>query len=808
MKRYLKIALRLLARERLYALLNVSGLALGFACCLMLGLYLWSELTYDRHFPNYERIYRIATQTAYGDGRSADMAITSSPLGPMLAEEHPEYFKSFVRFRAVSRPHPIMLRHEEEKAYWDNVYLADENVFDVFKHDIVYGDPHTALSKPASIAISRRMAQRYFGNENPIGRTLSPDGGDPRNVTLVFEDLPENSHLRYDALVTYKGEGAEVPTDFTQRLQRLLAMGNFEYTYVVLAEGADPREYPRLSEAFAEKYLKFALQMGNFKWKTWIEPIAEVHLNPELEYDLPHGNRIYLFAFAAVAAFILVVACINYVNLATARAAQRTRAIGLRKILGAGRGALIAQFLGESVLFALLATVLGVVLVEVLLSLPAATALFGKALTLDLFGRPWLALGVLAFGVVVGLLAGLYPAMYLSSFMPLTALVGRYQPGGLRLRETLVFIQFAISIGVISCTLLMGQQMHFIANKGLGFDKENRVLFTLRGRELIERDRLIAVELQKIPGVVGVATSSFMMGRDIPSATGKAEGNDGVMADLGFSMLLVGDDFIPVMGIEVVEGRDFSRRLLTDVGASYIVNETLARRMGWDKPLGKRLAFGAGAYPGPVIGVVKDFNYKSLRTGIEPLIIVRGSDQADTQRFMVVSLAPAGIHATLQQIRKLFAELDPAHPFEYTFIDEDLERLYTSEERLMKLIGIFAAICILVACLGLFGLAASATQQRTKEIGVRKVLGATTLSIILLLARRVLVLIAAGAVVASIVAWFAMQGWLSGFAYRAALNPAWLLLAALGAGAVALLTIAMQSWRTAHGDPVEALRYE
>jgi putative ABC transport system permease protein len=504
---------------------------------------------------------------------------------------------------------------------------------------------------------------------------------------------------------------------------------------------------------------------------------------------------------------ILGVACINYVNLATARAAQRTRAIGLRKILGARRASLIAQFLGESVLFALLATVLGVILVEVLLSLPAVSTLFGKTLTLDLFGKPLLGLAVLAFGLCVGLLAGLYPAVYLSSFMPLTALVGRYQPsGGLRLREVLVFVQFAISIGVIACSLLMGQQMRFIANQGLGFEKENRVLVALHGRELVAREALITTELEKQPGVLGVATSGTIMGRDMDVTTGKVENNAGTMSDFGFSFIRVGDDFIPVMGIELVQGRDFSRRLLTDVGAAFIVNETFVRAMGWTDPLGKRIVPGAGGMsPGLVIGVVKDFNFKSLRTSIEPLVMFR--NLSDT-RLMIVSIAPEGIRETLQYIQKVFAELDPTHPFEYTFLDEDLDQLYVSEARLMRLIGIFAAICILIACLGLFGLAASATEQRTKEIGIRKVLGASTLTIILLLARRVLVLIAASAAVASIVAWLAMQEWLSGFAYRAALNPYYLLLAALGAGALALLTIALQSWRTAYGDPVAALRYE
>ena len=819
MKRYLKIALRTLAREKLYTLLNVSGLALGLACCLMLALYLWGELTYDRHNVNHERIYRIGTHITFGDGRSSDFAVTSNALGVMLAEEYPDYFKTYVRFRKLSRPNPVVLRHEDQVAYWDDVYVADQNVFEVFTHQIVYGDPRTALAQPSSIAISRRVAQRYFGNENPIGRTLTNDAGNSVTVTLVFEELPENSHLRYDALIAYKGARFEIPPDITTRLALLTSLGNFEYTYVVLADGADPREYAQLIQTFNDKYLKTVLRIGNLQWRNWLDPLTSIHLNSDLEYDLPTGNRTYLYAFAAVAAFILAVACINYVNLATARAAQRTRAIGLRKILGEGRGALIAQFLGESVLFALLATVLGVILVEVLAPLPAVTALFGKTLALDLFGRPLLGLVVLAFGASVGLLAGLYPAVYLSSFLPLTALVGRYQPsGGLRLREALVFVQFAISIGVIGCTLLMSQQMRFIASKGLGFDKENRLLLTLRGADLIEREDLIATELEKHPGVLGVATCTRIMGSDIGLANGKAENNEGVMTDFPFSLTTVGDNFIPVMGIELVQGRDFSRRLLTDIGAAYIVNETFVRTMGWNDPIGKRIGIGAAAInQGPVIGVVKDFNFKSLRTSIEPFAMFRNDNdfsrlpadfRAVQQRVMVVSLAPENIGETLRHVQDLFAKLDPAHPFEYTFLDEDLDRLYTSEQRLMRLIGIFAAICIFVACLGLFGLTASATEQRTKEIGVRKVLGASTITIILLLARRVLVLIAAGAAVASVISWVAMQEWLSGFAYRATLNPAYLLLAALGAGAVALLTIALQSWRTAHGDPVEALRYE
>ncbi|HZF29495.1 MAG TPA: FtsX-like permease family protein [Gammaproteobacteria bacterium] len=813
MKSYLKVALRNLRREKLYALLNVSGLALGIACCLALGLYLWTELTYDLHHVNHDRIYRVENYIEFADGRGSDFAITAPSLGPMLAEEYPDYFASYVRFRKSSS---AVLRHEDQVAYWDDMYVADAAVFEVFTHKVVWGDRSTALTRPNTIAISRRVARRYFGDENPVGQSLANDGGVQMEVTLVFEELPENTHLRYDALIAYKG-GLDIPPDMATR--RALLGSPSEFTYVTLAKNADPGKFRAMAQAFYVKHMESIFRTGNLKWNGWLEPLAEIHLNAGLEYDRPTGNRLYLYAFASVAIFILAIACINYVNLATARAAQRTRAIGLRKILGAGRASLIAQNLGEAVLFSLLATVLGVIMVEVLLPLPPVTALFGKSLTLDLFGRPMLALGVVGFGLLVGVVAGLYPAVYLSSFAPLSALVGRYQPGGgLRLRETLVFLQFAISIGVIACTLLMGQQLRFIASKGLGFEKENRVLVTVRGADVIEREELIATELEKNPRVLGVTTAAAMMGQNMGILTGKVENNEGAIIDFGFSLNTVGNDFTAVMGIELVAGRDFSRRLLTDVGAAYVVNETFVGAMGWKDAIGKRIALGgSGINPGHVVGVVKDFNFKSLRTAVEPLAMFRNDNDFSqlprAQRpyqtqLMVVSVAPQAIGETLGQIQKLFAELDPGHPLQYTFVDAVLDKLYLSEQRLMKLIGIFAAICIFVACLGLFGLAASTTEQRTKEIGIRKVLGASTLEIILLLSRRVLALIGAGAVVASAVAWLAMHQWLSGFAYRTTLNPAYFVLAAFGGGAVALLTIALQSWRTAHGDPVEALRYE
>jgi putative ABC transport system permease protein len=453
---YLKVALRNVRREKLYAVLNITGFALGIASCLLLGVYLWGEFTYDRHHANHERIYRVAQRSTLPNGDQASFAMTSSSLGPMLVEDFPEVIEQLVRFYQFRVGQRTLLRAGDEVDYWSDTYVADDNVFDVFTHDIVYGDPRTALTQPATIAISRSVAQRYFGTENAVGRTLENAVGTPFTVTLVFEDLPANTHLRYDALFAFKGVFA-VSDDVTVRRRMLNSLDT--YTYVVLREGYDPNAWAALSAQFEDRHMA-GLREAGFRWESRFQPLADIHLNSDLEVDRPTGNPLYLYSFAAVGLSLLLITCINYVNLATARAAKRARTIGLRKILGADRAALTAQLLAEAVLFALLATVLGVVAVEAVIALPSVTALFGKPLELDLLGNPLLAVAIVGFGAFVGLVAGLYPALYLSSFVPVAAFATRYRgAGGLRLREALVFVQFMISVGVIASTLVITAQM-------------------------------------------------------------------------------------------------------------------------------------------------------------------------------------------------------------------------------------------------------------------------------------------------------------------------------------------------------------
>ena len=819
---YLKIAWRSLYREKLYAAINISGLGLAIACSIVLALYLESELTYDRHNVLHEQIYRVDNSFGIGGAAADPFAITSPVLGEMLKESYPEIL-DVVRFRPTAQGEGTtqLIRTEDQGYYWEDVYFADDNVFEIFTHEILYGDPATALVDPLSVAVSETFARRYFGDENPLGKTVTTDAGQPLSISLVFADLPDNTHMRYDMLLSYNASFLQTPQDTTQRRQALIGFGI--YTFLLMPEGYDPQDFDEISAEFYDRNIRQTIEAAGGSWRAWLEPLAGIHLYASGAYDRPHGNVYYIYGFAAVGIFILVVACINYVNLSTARAARRARSVGIRKILGVSRSALIVQFLGEAVLFALLAAVAGVVLVELVLSFTPLEALIGKDLDLDLIGDPMLAAAILGFSLLLGIVAGLYPAVYLSSWAPLTALVGstRASRGNVLFRQVLVFTQFAISISVIAATLLMAAQMRYIQNKSLGFSPENRLMVSVRGVDLIERLPAIIADLETDSRILGITTMQSVMGQTFPINVLGFEGADGAIERVTMSHMPVGEGFLEVMDMELVTGRDFSQRLLTDVGQSVIVNEAMVRRMGWDEPLGKQaLVPGggpSGVGQGRVIGVVSDFNFQSLRSQVEPLAMYpsvddfSGIDEINrpfVRRFLMLNVAGAEVAPVLRMLEEKFAELDPAHPFEYLFLDDALNDLYVSETNLMTLVAIFAGVCILIACLGLYGLSAFTTEQRTKEIGIRKVLGASSLQIVVMLARNILLLVLAGAVVASIGAAFAIDEWLASFAYRAGINPLVFILATVVAMTVAFATIALQSAGTARSDPANALRYE
>ena len=815
MRNYLVVLFRVIQRERLYAAINVAGLALGVACCVILGLFLWSELSYDRHFDNHAHIFRIVNE--FNAGGSQDrFATTSRALGPMLAADYPA-IRTLVRFQSNGGGNGstggLAIHHGNDTYYWQNSYLADDNVFQVFSHKIIYGNPQTALKDASSVAVSESFAKKYFGNANPIGEMVTTDSGTVARITLVFADLPPNTHLKYDLL--FSGNSAYLRDSDDPTTRRLSLWSPSVYTYLVLAPGFDPGAWPRISDEFYKRYMAATGKTINGTWHSWLQPLTSIHLHSDIGYDQPTGNSMYLYGCAAVALFILVVACINYMNLATARATRRAHSVGIRKILGASRLSLGAQFLGEAVLFSLLAEGLGLAIAEVSLRLTGINSLMGQQVSLDVAEHSALVAALIGLGVLMGLLTGIYPAVYLSSWAPLSAINSKSASsmGNLRLREILVLVQFTISVAVIACTMLMAAQLRYIAGMSLGFKKENQLVVTLRGVSTIEKINTIRSELARNGAVLGAAEAMVIMGEPPALLLISMENNERTLTPFATYNMPIGSDFVRVMGLTIVQGRDFSRRLLTDVGSNFLVNEAAVRKMGWTEPLGKRVQLGN--VTGRVVGVVRDFNFKSLHTLVEPLVMYPLVDdfvsvpevfRAYQQRLLIVNVSGRDVDKTVRYVEEVMAKVDPKHPFEYQFLDDSLDNLYRAEHRLAKLIGIFASICIFIACLGLFGLAAFTTEQRTREIGVRKVLGATTWQIISLLCRRILVLVAIASGLAAMLSYFAMDEWLTGFAYRTGINPLLFVLAGAAAAAVACITVALQSYRVASADPVVALR--
>ena len=819
---YFVVLLRTFRRERLYAAINIAGLALGVASCLILGLFLKSELTYDRHYQGHENMYRVVNEFTTA-GKTETFAITSDALGPMIAAEYPAVIKSYVRFRSNTNNGGIAMRSSEapdEAVYYENSYFVDDNVFDLFPQRILQGDPKTALKDGQTIAISETVAKRFFGSAaNAMGKTLMSDSGNANKVTLVFADLPPNTHMKYDLLWSFNRAFLQLNDNPSVRRRQLSGPQALTYTYLKMDPSFRQSEWARMSSDFATKNFADVLKSLNIEWRSWLQPMREIHLQSEVGYDLPNGNRAYLFGCAAVALIILAIASINYMNLATARATRRARSVAFRKILGASRLSLAVQFLGEALVFTLFALVLAAALVALVLKFTPINALMDGKVIFNLVEDPTLALWVLGLGLGVGLLSGLYPAFYLSSWAPLTALTGKQVSGkgNLHMREFLVLVQFTISAGAIACTLLMIAQMHYLTSRPLGFERENRLMVSLRGASTVEKIPAIRSELLRDASIKGVAVASQTPenGDRANITIVQTENAKGAMEQQLFNILQLGEDYEKVMGLKLLEGRDLSARLLTDVGTNVLVNETLVKKMGWTEAIGKRVAVGGGGNEGRVIGVVKDFHFKSLHHAMDPLVMLQLNNDMSRineinkpfqQRHLIIEVAPGRTSQVLAHARSVMAEADPRHPFEFKFLDEALDEQYKAETTLTRLIGIFATVSIFIACMGLFGLAAFTTEQRAREIGTRKVLGATAWQIIGLLARRILVLVLVASVLAAVASYFAIDEWLTGFAYRAGINPLIFLLSTALAAAVAYATVAAQSWRTANADPVTTLR--
>jgi putative ABC transport system permease protein len=794
---YLKVALRNVRRHPGYTAINVAGLGVGMACCLLIALYLRHETSYDRFHAQADRLYRVVNDVQFPTGLT-QTSNTSAFVGPVLEEELPEVEHMARLARARSS---FLFEHEGVRFEESDLLFADSTVLEVFSFPLLAGDPATALDAPFSLVLTEAAARKYFGDGDAVGQTLVADGQQAYTVTGVLAPVPEASHLQFDGLISMSTAAATQAFYFQDLLDLRFA------TFLLLRPGADAGALQAKLPALVERLLGAFQRRNNFAYTFHLVPLRDVYFHEPHRGLGAHGNRATLVTFAAIALFTLVIACINFINLATARSVERAREVGMRKVVGAHRHQLALQFVGETVVLSLAA--LGVALALAALLLPAFNALAETSLRLSTLvaGR---GLAVLAGGMLgVGLLAGAYPALVLSGFRPIAVVRGRFQGSarGARLRKGLVVFQFAITVALIAGTLVVDAQIRYMQRQSLGFRSEQMLVVDFRSdAQVQEQVETIKAELERVPGVLAASASQVVPGRLGYTALAHLEAADGQVREFMMPVFPVDYDFLDVFGLELVAGRNFSPDFAGDAKGAFLVNERAVRAFGYRSPeeiLGKPLR--EWGQEGQVIGVVKDFHYASLRSEIAPANFLLGAGMA---RYVTLRLAADDLPATMAAVETAWKRLVPHRPFTYAFLDEAFDEQYRAEERFGRIVGSFSALAILVACLGLFGLAAFTAAQRTREIGVRKVLGASVSGIVLLLSKDFAKLVVAGFVVAVPVAYVGMGRWLDDFAYRIPLSGGLFAAAGGAALAVAVATVSYQALRAALADPVEALRYE
>lgn len=809
---YLKIAWRTLRKQQGFSFITIFGLAVGLACCMLIMLYVLDELSYDRYNAKANRIYRIQSDIRFGSN-DLHFAVSPDPIGPTLKKDYPQV-EQFVRLHQrgtwlVKRVgEPTNLRE-------DNITFADSTLFEVFTLPFIAGDPKRALAEPNTVVISESAAKRHFGTQNPLGQTLLFDNKQTFKVSGVMRDMPTNSHFRSDFFVSMLSDNYP----WGQWLS------NNHHTYILLKPGTDPAAFTKNFETIVDKYVgPQALQMigstidefrkaGN-RIGYWLMPLTDIHLHSRQQVELaPNGDIQYVYIFSAVALFVLIIACINFMNLATAHSANRAKEVGVRKVMGSERNQLIGQFMMESVLTTALAMLLALGLVAV--ALPSFSAIAAKTLNVRQLVPSYYLPLFIALPIIVGVLAGSYPALFLSSFQPITVLKGgtvsrrinvNFRSVGLR--SGLVVFQFMMSMVLIVGTLVIYRQITFIQTKNVGFNRD-QLLMVNDVDAIGKQAETFRQEVVGLPGVVSGSVSGYL---PIPSNRSDNAFFPAGQLDLtkGINMQQWGVDYdyLKTLNMQLVQGRDFSKRFGAD-STGIILNEAAARVFGFKNPIGQHI----WRYDDPqlkvrktytIIGVVKNFHFESLRQNISALSLVLEPNSGSAS----FRVATTDLTALMKQIKAKWHQFAPGQPFSYQFMNESFDNMYRAEQRVGTIALIFAVLAVLIACLGLFGLTAFMAEQRTKEIGIRKVLGASIPSLIRLLSKDFLKLVIVAILIASPIAWYAMTQWLRDFAYR--IDIEWWVFALAGglAIAIALLTVSFQSVKAALMNPVKSLRSE
>jgi putative ABC transport system permease protein len=807
-RNYFKVAFRNLWKNKGYSAINVIGLAVGIATCLLLCLYVLDELSFDQFNKKADRIYRVNADLKFG-GDNQKFAVGPDPLAFTMVREYPEV-ENAVRFRQYG---PSLVKKGNENIKEERIVYTDSTLFDVFTLPMIAGNPKTALTDPNSVVITESIANKYFKSTNVLGKVLQFDNEKNFKITGVIKDLPENSHFRFDFFVALAG----VP----EANQNIWISFNFN-TYILLRKDADINSFQKKFEELMTKYMWpqaqsiMKIDLNDFKKsgnyiRFTLTPLTDIHLHSDRIAELaPNSDVQFVYIFSVIAIFILLVACVNFMNLSTARSSNRAKEVGIRKVLGTKRKNLIAQFLSEAVVMSLIAFVFAVGIAFLLL--PYLNELSLKKMTLSISAHPFLFPLLVAFAVVVGLLAGSYPAWFLSAFRPIQVLKGTVAGGFKRsyLRSSLVVFQFFISIVLIIATIIIFNQLNYIRNKKIGFNRE-QVLLVKDAYVLDKKAETFKQEVLKFPEVELATKSGYLpvssSSRDNESLfpEGQMENDKAVSTQLW----TVDHDYVRTMGMQIIKGRDFNKEFATDSSAM-VINETAVKLFGFgSNPIGRKITkltdFNTKATRDyTVVGVVKNFNFESLRQNIGALCMQIGNDAGNIS----FRIKTSDMARTIANIRSTWKNMAPNEPFTYSFLNEEFDSMYRSEERAGKIFISFAVLAILIACLGLFGLAAYAAEQRTKEIGIRKVLGATVSNIVGMLSKDFLKLVLIASVIAFPVSWYFMNRWLQDFAYR--ISIAWWIffIAALVAILIAVLTVSFQAIKAALTNPVKNLRSE
>jgi len=797
---YLKGFFRSLWRNKIYSLINILGLAIGIASCLLILSYVYHEIDYDKHHKNADNLYRVYFKGQMG-GNYLEVATTGGSMGRILFDELPEVTN---HTRLLHIPRSVLISYNDKNFYQEHIIYADSTFFDLFGYDFLRGDPQTALSESHSVVLTEKTANKYFGDEDPMGKMLEWNKDKNYRVVGIIENPKNSSHINFEMLVSHVTL-YDHPV-YSRYIDELFSFMTFNY--VELEPGTDVSEMNEKIAGIIEKYMGDDMREIGAELAYFIQPVKSIHLESHLTHELEdNGNKSSVYIFSAIAVLILVIACINFVNLSTAKATTRAKEVGLRKVLGANRQALFQQFMGETFIVTLISMAIALVVIDLLI--PVISKLTNGPFEIMIFEHWYFIPVLIGFILIVTLIAGFYPAIYISSYNPIKVIKGNFARGSGKpiFRNVMVTLQFIITIFLIACTLVIFKQMDFTRKKEMGVSIDNMIIAPLRSRQMMEHYDSQKAELMQVPGVEEICSFSAYVGNFQQRRGYYAEGE---LSDNMWMLRNIQVDYnwLDIMDIDLIQGRNFSSTVQAD-SAAIIVNKALVTEVGWLDPIGKTISLpGPEGIDGPqfkVIGVTDDFNYASLHETVKPLIIHIDPNRV---RYIGIKYDPSASNTLLANLTEKWEQLNPGYPFDYFFLEEKFKQLYYSEKQMAGVFSNFTYLAIIIACLGLFGLVSFITEKRIKEIGIRKVLGSSVNDIIMLFNKNFFILVIIASVISIPLAWYAMHRWLQNFAYHARIDWWIFIISMIAALAISVITVTIQTFKSASKNPVDAIKYE